>query len=63
MFRRFYCTTAPVESTNNYRYGSDLERMKEFYVDKLRLEFVSEQSGRHVFLKTEKICYSSSILN
>lgn len=35
-------------------YSSDLERMKEFYVDKLGLEFVSEQSGRHVFLKTGK---------
>jgi catechol 2,3-dioxygenase-like lactoylglutathione lyase family enzyme len=35
-------------------YSSDLERMKEFYVDKLGLEFVSEQSGRHVFLKTDK---------
>jgi catechol-2,3-dioxygenase len=28
--------------------------MKEFYVDKLGLEFVSEQRGRHVFLKTDK---------
>ena len=28
--------------------------MKEFYVDKLGLEFVSEQKGRHVFLKTDK---------
>ncbi len=35
-------------------YSSDLEKMKEFYVDKLGLEFVSEQGGRHVFLKTEK---------
>lgn len=35
-------------------YSSDLERMKEFYVDKLGLEFVSEQRGRHVFLKTDK---------
>ena len=35
-------------------YSSDLEKMKEFYVDKLGLEFVSEQTGRHVFLKTEK---------
>jgi len=35
-------------------YTSDLEKMKEFYVDKLRLEFVSEQGGRHVFLKTDK---------
>ena len=35
-------------------YSSDLEKMKEFYVDKLGLEFVSEQRGRHVFLKTGK---------
>ena len=35
-------------------YSSDLEIMKEFYVDKLGLEFVSEQIGRHVFLKTDK---------
>jgi catechol 2,3-dioxygenase-like lactoylglutathione lyase family enzyme len=35
-------------------YSSDLEKMKEFDVDKLGLEFVSEQRGRHVFLKTDK---------
>ena len=35
-------------------YSSDLEKMKEFYVDKLGLEFVSQQTGRHVFLKTDK---------
>ena len=35
-------------------YTSDLEKMKEFYVGKLSLEFVSEQRGRHVFLKTDK---------
>ena len=35
-------------------YSSDLEIMKEFYVDKLGLEFISEQRGRHVFLKTDK---------
>lgn len=35
-------------------YSSNLEKMKEFYVDKLGLEFVSEQIGRHVFLKTDK---------
>ena len=28
--------------------------MKEFYVDKLGLTLVSEQKGRHVFLKTDK---------
>jgi catechol 2,3-dioxygenase-like lactoylglutathione lyase family enzyme len=35
-------------------YSSHLEEMKEFYVDKLGLEFVSGQKGRHVFLKTDK---------
>jgi catechol 2,3-dioxygenase-like lactoylglutathione lyase family enzyme len=35
-------------------YSSDLEKMKEFYVDKLGLELVSEQKGRHVFLRTDK---------
>jgi catechol-2,3-dioxygenase len=35
-------------------YSSELEKMKEFYADKLGLEFVSEQRGRHVFLKTDK---------
>jgi catechol 2,3-dioxygenase-like lactoylglutathione lyase family enzyme len=35
-------------------YSSNLEMMKEFYVEKLGLELVSEQKGRHVFLKTEK---------
>jgi len=35
-------------------YSSDLEKMKEFYVDKLGLEFVSERKGRHVFLNTGK---------
>ncbi|HEY7108212.1 MAG TPA: VOC family protein [Nitrososphaeraceae archaeon] len=35
-------------------YTSNLEKMKEFYVDKLGLEFVSEQKGRHVFVKTDK---------
>ena len=33
-------------------YSSHLEKMKKFYVDKLGLELVSEQKGRHVFLKT-----------
>ena len=32
-------------------YSSHLEKMKEFYVDKLGLQRVSEQKGRHVFLK------------
>jgi catechol 2,3-dioxygenase-like lactoylglutathione lyase family enzyme len=35
-------------------YSSNLEKMKEFYVGKLGLDFVSEQKGRHVFLKTDK---------
>jgi catechol 2,3-dioxygenase-like lactoylglutathione lyase family enzyme len=32
-------------------YSSELEKMKNFYVNSLGLEFVSEESGRHVFLK------------
>lgn len=35
-------------------YSSDLEKMKKFYADKLGLQLVSEQKGRHVFLKTDK---------
>jgi catechol 2,3-dioxygenase-like lactoylglutathione lyase family enzyme len=35
-------------------YSSHLEKMKKFYVDKLGLDLVSEQKGRHVFLKTDK---------
>jgi catechol 2,3-dioxygenase-like lactoylglutathione lyase family enzyme len=35
-------------------YSFNLEKMKEFYVDKLGLDFVSEQKGRHVSLKTDK---------
>ncbi len=35
-------------------YSSHLEKMKEFYVDIIGLELVSEQKGRHVFLKTDK---------
>ena len=35
-------------------YSSELEKMNEFYVNKLGLEFVSEQKGRHLFLKTQK---------
>ena len=35
-------------------YTSDLEKMKEFYVDKLGLEYISEQRHRHVFVKTDK---------
>ena len=33
-------------------YSTNLEEMKDFYVGKLSLEFVSEQKGRHVFLRT-----------
>ena len=35
-------------------YSTDLSKMKEFYVNRLGLEYVSEQLGRHVFLKTDK---------
>ena len=35
-------------------YSSDLETMKEFHVEKLGLEFVSEIVGRQEFLKTQK---------
>ena len=35
-------------------YSSDLEKMKDFYVNSLGLEFVSEEIGRHVFLKAGK---------
>lgn len=34
-------------------YSTNLEGMKDFYVNKLGLEFVSEQKGRHVFVKTD----------
>lgn len=35
-------------------YSSELEKMKQFYVEKLGLELVSHQTGRHAFLKTQK---------
>jgi len=35
-------------------YSSDLKEMKEFYQDKLGLELVSEEMGRHVFFKVGK---------
>jgi len=35
-------------------YCSDLETMKDFYVNKVGLEFISEEKGRHVFLKAGK---------
>ena len=34
-------------------YSTNLEDMKDFYVNKLGLEFVSEQKDRHVFIKTD----------
>jgi len=35
-------------------YSSDLETIKDFYVNKVGLEFISEEKGRHVFLKAGK---------
>jgi catechol 2,3-dioxygenase-like lactoylglutathione lyase family enzyme len=35
-------------------YSTDLNIMKDFYVNRLRLELVSEEEGRHVFLKAGK---------
>ncbi len=35
-------------------YVQDLERSEAFYKDTLRLEIVSRQPGRHVFLKAGK---------
>ena len=35
-------------------YSSDLETMKDFYVNKVGLEFISEEKGRHGFLKAGK---------
>jgi catechol 2,3-dioxygenase-like lactoylglutathione lyase family enzyme len=32
-------------------YSSDLEKLKNFYVNNIGLQFVSEEPGRHVFLK------------
>lgn len=32
-------------------YSSDLVKMKNFYINTLELEFVSEEKDRHVFLK------------
>ena len=34
-------------------YSTNLEDMEDFYVNKLGLEFVSEQKGRHVFVKND----------
>ena len=35
-------------------YSSNLEEMKNFYINDLGLEFVSEEKGRSVFLKAGK---------
>jgi catechol-2,3-dioxygenase len=35
-------------------YSTDLEEMKNFYINYLGLEFVSEEKGRSVFLKAGK---------
>lgn len=35
-------------------YSSDLEIMKNFYVDKVGLELISEEKGRQVFLRAGK---------
>jgi catechol-2,3-dioxygenase len=35
-------------------YSSDLETMKNFYINKVGLEFSSEEQGRHIFLKAGK---------
>jgi catechol-2,3-dioxygenase len=35
-------------------YSSDLDIMKDFYFDKIGLEFVSEEKESHVFIKAGK---------
>jgi catechol 2,3-dioxygenase-like lactoylglutathione lyase family enzyme len=35
-------------------YHSDLDVMKDFYVNKMGPEFVSEEKERHIFLKADK---------
>ena len=35
-------------------YSSKLKEMKDFYINNLGLDFVSEDNGRHVFLKAGK---------
>lgn len=35
-------------------YSSDLQAMKDFYTNSIGLEFISEEKGRHVFLKAGK---------
>lgn len=35
-------------------YSSELEKLKDFYINKIGLQFVSEEQSRHVFLKAGK---------
>src|SRR5262245_40090137 len=35
-------------------YSSELEKMKNFYINNIGLQLVSEEAGRHVFLKAGK---------
>ena len=35
-------------------YSSDLEKMKDFYSKYLGLQIISEENGRHVFLRAGK---------
>lgn len=35
-------------------YTSDLEKTRDFYINILGLQFISEEKGRHVFLKAGK---------
>jgi catechol 2,3-dioxygenase-like lactoylglutathione lyase family enzyme len=35
-------------------YSSELEKLKNFYVNTIGLQFVSEEPGRHVFLRAGK---------
>jgi catechol-2,3-dioxygenase len=35
-------------------YSSDLEKMKNFYVNTIGLELISEEMGRHLFMKAGK---------
>jgi len=39
-------------------YYSDLETMKNFYVNKIGLEFISEEKGRHVFGKNMLLIFN-----
>jgi catechol-2,3-dioxygenase len=35
-------------------YSCELEKMKDFYVNTIGLELISEEKGRHIFLKVGK---------